>query len=51
MEILLSSPDTINISQCLIGCSGGELGSDPGNGGRGIWHIAAGLRAEPAPRS
>lgn len=42
MEILLSSPDTINVSQCLIGCSGGFAGSDPGNGGRGLWHIAAG---------
>ena len=42
MHILLSSPDTINISQCLLGCSGGVAGSDPGNRGRGMWHIAAG---------
>jgi hypothetical protein len=40
--MLLASPDTINISQCIIACSGGELGSDPGNGGRGIWTVAAG---------
>lgn len=40
--MLLSSPDTINISQCVIGCSGGDLGTDPGFGGRGIWHVAAG---------
>ncbi|MBE0605118.1 MAG: hypothetical protein IH610_02380 [Deltaproteobacteria bacterium] len=42
MAILLASPDTIGVSQCLIGCSGGESGSDPGNGGRGITHVAAG---------
>lgn len=41
-HILLASPDTIGVSQCLIGCSGGESGSDPGNGGRGITHFAAG---------
>lgn len=40
--MLLASPDTINISQCLVGCSGGEMGSDPGMGGRGLWHVAAG---------
>jgi hypothetical protein len=44
MAILLASPDTINISQCLIGCSGGESGSDPGNGGRGLIHAAAGYQ-------
>ena len=44
MHILLASPDTINVSQCLIGCSGGESGSDPGNGGRGIWVAAAGYQ-------
>jgi hypothetical protein len=42
MTILLASPDTINVSQCLIGCSGAETSTDPGNGGRGIWHAAAG---------
>jgi hypothetical protein len=46
MAILLASPDTINVSQCLIGCSGGESGSDLGNGGRGIYHLAAGY-AQP----
>jgi hypothetical protein len=40
--MLMSAPDTINISQCVIGCSGGDLGTDPGFGGRGIWHVAAG---------
>ncbi len=44
MTILLPSNDTINVSQCLIGCSGGESGSDPGNGGRGIWLVAAGYQ-------
>ncbi len=42
MQILLPSWDTINVSQCLIGCSGGEYGDSPGNNGRGLWHIAAG---------
>jgi len=42
MAILLASPDTINVSQCLIGCSGGESGSDLGNRGRGLWHVAGG---------
>ncbi len=42
MQILLSSWDTINVSQCLIGCSGGVAGDSMGNGGRGLWHIAAG---------
>jgi hypothetical protein len=41
-HILMSSPDTIGVSQCLIGCSGGVAGSDPGNRGRGMWHVAAG---------
>jgi hypothetical protein len=50
MEILLSSPDTINVSQCLIGCSGGALGSDPGNGGRGITHFAAGYQQALTPK-
>jgi hypothetical protein len=40
--MMLAAPDTINISQCLVGCSGGEMGSDPGMGGRGIWTLAAG---------
>jgi hypothetical protein len=50
MTILLPSPDTINISQCLIGCSGGVAGADPGNRGRGIWHIAAGYSQALTPK-
>jgi hypothetical protein len=42
MVILLSSPDHINAAQCLIGCSGGVAGQSPSNGGRGMWHAAAG---------
>ncbi len=42
MWILLPTWDLINVSQCLIGCSGGEYGDSLGNGGRGIWHVAAG---------
>jgi hypothetical protein len=42
MVILLSSPDHINAAQCLIGCSGGVAGQSPSNGGRGMWHVAAG---------
>ncbi len=34
--------DSVNISQCLIGCSGGEYGDSLGNSGRGLWHVAAG---------
>ncbi len=44
MYQMLASPDTINVSQCLIGCSGGEMGTDLGNSGRGIWHVAAGYK-------
>jgi hypothetical protein len=50
MEILLSSPDTINVSQCIIGCSGGFYSSDPGNGGRGITHVAAGYQQLLTPK-
>jgi hypothetical protein len=42
--ILMASPDTINVSQCLIGCSGGEMGSDLGNSGRGITALGAGYK-------
>jgi hypothetical protein len=31
-----------SISQCFIGCSGGYAGDSLGNGGRGIWVVAAG---------
>lgn len=34
--------DSYQVSQCLIGCSGGEYGDSLGNSGRGLWHIAAG---------
>jgi hypothetical protein len=50
MQILLPSWDTINVSQCLIGCSGGIFGDSPGNGGRGIWHIAAGYSQNVTPK-
>ncbi|HBX43560.1 MAG TPA: hypothetical protein DEH27_07090 [Deltaproteobacteria bacterium] len=42
MIMMLPSWDTINVSQCLVGCSGGEYGDSLGNGGRGIWFIGAG---------
>ncbi len=38
----LFGADSLNVSQCLIGCSGGEAGDSFGNGGRGLWHVAAG---------
>jgi len=38
----LFGADSLNVSQCLIGCSGGELGDSFGNSGRGLWHLAAG---------
>jgi len=57
MAILLPSPDTINVSQCLIGCSGGAYypgttrnSTDPGNGGRGIWHVAGGYAMPLTPK-
>jgi hypothetical protein len=50
MHILLASGDAINTAQCLIGCSGGAAGPDPGNGGRGIWHIAAGYSQKLTPK-
>jgi hypothetical protein len=49
-HILMSSPDTIGVSQCLIGCSGGIAGSDPGNRGRGMWHVAAGYSQKLTPK-
>jgi hypothetical protein len=42
MIIMLSTWNMATVSQCLIGCSGAELSQSPGNGGRGIWHVAAG---------
>jgi hypothetical protein len=48
--LLMSSPDTINVSQCLIGCSGGVSGSDPGNFGRGIWLVGAGYKMKLTER-
>jgi hypothetical protein len=42
MVIMLSTWNMASISQCLIGCSGGEYGDSLGNAGRGLWHIAAG---------
>jgi hypothetical protein len=50
MQILLPSWDAINVSQCIIGCSGGEYGDSPGNGGRGIWHVAAGASMDVTPK-
>jgi hypothetical protein len=41
--ILMSAPDTINVSQCLLGCSGAEISSDPGANGRGMWMAAGGF--------
>ena len=38
----LFGADSLNVSQCLIGCSGGELGDSFGNSGLGVWHVAAG---------
>ena len=42
MVILLSTWNMASISQCLIGCSGGEYGDSYGNSGRGIWYVGAG---------
>jgi len=42
MSILLSNADDINTNQALVGAAGGASSQSPGNGGRGIVHIAAG---------
>ena len=50
MQIMLASWDTINVSQCIVGCSGGEYGDSLGLQGRGLWHIAAGATMKLAPK-
>jgi hypothetical protein len=50
MHILLASSDAINTAQCLLGCSGAITASDPGNRGRGMWHIAAGYSQKLTPK-
>ncbi len=46
MSILLPNGDDINTSTALTGAAGTPVGNglstSPGNGGRGIWHVAAG---------
>jgi hypothetical protein len=42
MVMLLPTWNMASISQCFIGCSGGYAGDSLGNGGRGIWVVAAG---------
>jgi hypothetical protein len=44
MSILLVNADDINMSQAIIGAAGAPSGGSPspGNGGRGITHVAAG---------
>jgi len=42
MVMLLPTWNMASISQCFIGCSGGYAGDSLGNGGRGVWAIAAG---------
>jgi len=50
MQIMLASWDTINVSQCIVGCSGGEYGDSLGLQGRGLWHIAAGASMDVTPK-
>ena len=50
MQIMLASWDTINVSQCIVGCSGGEYGDSLGLQGRGLWHIAAGYMMDVTPK-
>jgi hypothetical protein len=47
---MLASPDTINVSQCLVGCSGAEVSSDPGANGRGITAGAVGYKQKVTQR-
>jgi len=50
MQIMLASWDTINVSQCIVGCSGGEYGDSLGLQGRGMWHVAAGYAMDVTPK-
>ena len=50
MQIMLASWDTINVSQCIVGCSGGEYGDSLGLQGRGLWHIAGGAMMDVTPK-
>lgn len=50
MQIMLASWDTINVSQCIVGCSGGEYGDSLGLQGRGLWHVAAGYNMNVNPK-
>jgi hypothetical protein len=50
MQIMLASWDTINVSQCLVGCSGGVYGDSLGLQGRGLWHVAAGAMMDVTPK-
>ncbi len=50
MQIMLASWDTINVSQCLVGCSGGVYGDSLGVQGRGLWHVAAGANMNVGPK-
>jgi hypothetical protein len=50
MQIMLASWDTINVSQCIVGCSGGEYGDSLGLQGRGMWHVAAGYDMSVTPK-
>jgi hypothetical protein len=50
MQIMLASWDTISLSQCLVGCSGGIYGDSLGLQGRGLWHVAAGANLDVAKR-
>jgi len=50
MQIMLASWDTINVSQCIVGCSGGEYGDSLGLQGRGLWHVAAGANMNLTPK-
>jgi len=50
MQIMLASWDTINVSQCIVGCSGGEYGDSLGLQGRGLWHLAAGANMAVTPK-
>jgi hypothetical protein len=56
MMILLVNGDDINTSSAMIGAAGvaqsaaGPGNTSPGNGGRGIWHAAAGFSMKLADR-
>ncbi len=50
MSILLGNADDINTNQALVGAAGSASSQSPGNGGRGITHVAVGYTMKLADK-